>query len=178
MGTGLTTCTQTPSSMNTWVIACSLLASAAAGPLLVNVNGVFLPQHHSSSPYPTAYGYAAGPQHPIHHQQVAVAPAVVAVKVVEVAPVAAVKAVLAAAIPAVHAVHAVHTVAPAVPSITSSQYHAQDEAGNYHYGYRNIHSAKEVAGNVHEHYEAGYYTDLDSDRTVQYVADSSGFREV
>merc|ERR1711892_178865 len=131
MGTGLTTCTQTPSSMNTLIIACSLLASAAAGPLLVNVNGVFLPQHHSSSPYPTAYGYAAGPQHPLHHQQVAVAPAV-----------AAVKAVLAAAIPAVRAVHA---VAPAVPSITSSQYHGQDEAGNYHYGYRNRNSAKEVA---------------------------------
>merc|ERR1712106_383102 len=137
-----------------------------------NVNGVFLPQHHSSSPYPTAYGYAPGPQYSLHHQQVAVAPAVAAVKVVEVAPVAAVKAVPAAAIPAVHA------VAPAVPSITSSQYHAQDEAGNYHYGYRNINTAKEVAGNVHEHYEAGYYTDLDNDRTVQYVADSSGFREV
>merc|ERR1711892_408549 len=107
MGTGLTTCTQTPSSMNTLILACSLLASAAAGPLLVNVNGVFLPQHHSSSPYPTAYGYAAGPQHPLHHQQVAVP----AVKLVEVTPVAAVKAVPAAAIPAVHAVHA---VAPAV----------------------------------------------------------------
>merc|ERR1711892_1346469 len=156
--------------MNTLILACSLLASAAAGPLLVNVNGVFLPQHHSSSPYPTAYGYAAGPQHPLHHQQVAVAPAVAAVKVVEVAPIAAV--------PAVHAVHAVHAVAPAVPSIPSSQYHAQDEAGNYQYGYRNINSAREVAGNVHEHYEAGYYTDLDNDRTVQYVADSSGFREV
>merc|ERR1711892_431225 len=166
MGTGLTTCTQTPSSMNTLILACSLLASAAAGPLLVNVNGVFLPQHHSSSPYPTAYGYAAGPQHPLHHQQVAVAPAVAAVKVVEVA---AVNAVPAAAIPAVHAVHA---VAPAVPSTTSSQYHAQDEAGNYHYGYRNLNSAKEVAGNVHEHYEAGHYTDLDNGRTVQYVADS------
>merc|ERR1712106_43935 len=175
MGTVLTTCTQTPSSMNTLILACSLLASAAAGPLLINVNGVFLPQHHCSSPYPTAYGYAAGPQHPLHHQQVAVAPAVDAVKVVEVAPVAAVKAVPAAAIPAVHAVHA---VAPAVPSITSSQYHAQDEAGNYHYGYRNRNSAKEAAGNVHEHYKAGYYTDLDNDRTVQYVADSSGFREV
>merc|ERR1711892_1414237 len=159
MGTGLTTCTQTPSSMNTLIIACSLLASAAAGPLLVNVNGVFLPQHHSSSPYPTAYGYAAGPQHVLH--QVAAAPAVAAVNPVEVSPVAAVQAVPAA-----------------VQSITSSQYHAQDEAGNYQYGYRNRNSAKEVAGNVHEHYEAGYYTDLDNDRTVQYVADSSGFREV
>merc|ERR1711892_1012017 len=162
MGTGLTTCTQTPSSMNTLILACSLLASAAAGPLLVNVNGVFLPQHHSSSPYPTAYGYAAGHQHPFHHQHVAVA--VAAVKVVEVAPVAA--------------VNAVHAVAPAVPSITSSQYHAQDEAGNYQYGYRNRNSAKEVAGNVREHYETGYYTDLDNSRTVQDVADSNGFREV
>merc|ERR1711892_307190 len=176
MGTGLTTCTQTPSSMNTLILACSLLASAAAGPLLVNVNGVFLPQHHSSSPYPTAYGYAAGPQHALH--QVAAAPAVAAVNLVAVSPVAAVQAVP-------EAVHAVPTavvkavpVAPAVPSITSSQYHAQDEAGNYQYGYRNRNSAKEVAGNVHEHYEAGYYTDLDNSRTVQYIADSNGFREV
>merc|ERR1711892_1245810 len=101
MGTGLTTCTQTPSSMNTLILACSLLASAAAGPILVNVNGVFLPQHHSSSPYPTAYGYAAGPQHALHQ--------VAAVKLVEVSPVAAIQAVPAP-------VHAVPTaVVKAVP---------------------------------------------------------------
>merc|ERR1711892_1629787 len=126
MGTSLPTSTQTAPSMNTLILACSVLASAAAGPILVNVNGVFLPQHRSSSPYPTAYGYAAGPQHVLH--QVAAAPAVAAVKLVEVSPVAAVQAVPAAVPTAV--VKAV-PVAPAVPSITPSQYHAQDEAGNY-----------------------------------------------
>merc|ERR1712106_675161 len=176
MGTGLPTSTQKAPSMNTLILACSVLASAAAGPILVNVNGVFLPQHRSSSPYPTAYGYAAGPQHAL--RQVAAAPAVAAVNLVEVSPVAAVQAVPEAVQAVPPAVVKAVPLAPAVPSITSSQYHAQDEAGNYQYGYRNRNSAKEVAGNVHEHYEAGYYTDLDNSRTVQYVADTNGFREV
>merc|ERR1711892_1486836 len=101
MGTSLPTSTQTAPSMNTLILACSVLASAAAGPILVNVNGVFLPQHHSSSPYPTAYGYAAGPQHALHQ--------VAAVEVSPVSPVAAIQAVPAP-------VHAVPTaVVKAVP---------------------------------------------------------------
>merc|ERR1711892_374837 len=158
MGTDLTTGKLTPTNMKTAILICSLLSAASAGPILVNVNGVYLPHQYSSAPYPTAYGYAAGPA--------AAVPAAVVPAVVKSAPVAAVQA---APVAAVHA-------APAVQTVASSQYHAQDEAGNYKYGYKNINSAKEAAGNVHEHYEAGYYTD--HARTVQYVADVNGFREV
>merc|ERR1711892_1182748 len=183
MGTDLTTGKLTPTNMRTAILICSLLSAASAGPILVNVNGVYLPHQYSSAPYPTAYGYAAGPAHAVH------VPQAVTLAAAHVAPVAAVHAVPAAAVPAavvpavvksapvaagqaapVAAVHA----APAVQTVASSQYHAQDEAGNYKYGYKNINSAKEAAGNVHDHYEAGYYTD--HARTVQYVADVNGFR--
>merc|ERR1712106_27758 len=187
MGTDLTTGKLTPANMRTAILVCSLLSAASAGPILVNVNGVYLPHQYSSAPYPTAYGYAAGPAHAVHVPQavtlaaahvapVAAVPAVVVPAVVKSAPVAAV-AVAAAPVAAVQAapLAAVHA-APAVQTVASSQYHAQDEAGNYKYGYKNINSAKEAAGNVHEHYEAGYYTD--HARTVQYVADVNGFREV
>merc|ERR1711892_733163 len=168
MGTDLTTGKLTPTNMKTAILICSLLSATSAGPILVNVNGVYLPHQYSSAPYPTAYGYAAGPAHAVH------VPQAVTLAAAHVAPVAAVHAVPAAAVPAapVAAVHA----APAVQTVASSQYHAQDEAGNYKYGYKNINSAKEAAGNVHDHYEAGYYTD--HARTVQYVADVNGFREV
>merc|ERR1739838_714711 len=126
MGTDLTTGKLTPTNMKTAILICSLLSAASAGPILVNVNGVYLPHQYSSAPYPTAYGYAAGP-------------AQVAAVAVAAAPVAAVQA---APVAAVHA-------APAVQTVASSQYHAQDEAGNYKYGYKNINSAKEAAGNVH-----------------------------
>merc|ERR1739838_699091 len=183
--TDLSTGKLTPTNMKTVILICSLLSAASAGPILVNVNGVYLPHQYSSAPYPTAYGYAAGPAHAVHVPQavtlagahVAPVAAVHAVPaVVKSAPVAAV-AVAAAPVAAVQAasVAAVHA-APAVQTVTSSQYHAQDEAGNYKYGYKNINSAKEAAGNVHDHYEAGYYTD--HARTVQYVADVNGFREV
>merc|ERR1739838_685633 len=187
MGTDLTTGKLTPTNMKTAILICSLLSAASAGPILVNVNGVYLPHQYSSAPYPTAYGYAAGPAHAVH------VPQAVTLAAAHVAPVAAVRVhavpaavVPAAAVPAVvksapvaavqaAPVAAVHA-APAVQTVASSQYHAQDEAGNYKYGYKNINSAKEAAGNVHEHYEAGYYTD--HARTVQYVADVNGFREV
>merc|ERR1711892_524933 len=190
MGTDLTTGKLTPTNMRTAILICSLLSAASAGPILVNVNGVYLPHQYSSAPYPTAYGYAAGPAHAVH------VPQAVTLAAAHVAPVAAVHAVPAAAVPAVvksapvaavavaaapvaavqaAPVAAVHA-APAVQTVASSQYHAQDEAGNYKYGYKNINSAKEAAGNVHDHYEAGYYTD--HARTVQYVADVNGFREV
>merc|ERR1711892_1120800 len=180
MGTDLTTGKLTPTNMKTAILICSLLSAASAGPILVNVNGVYLPHQYSSAPYPTAYGYAAGPAHAVHVPQAvtlaAADPAAVVPAVVKSAPVAAV-AVAAAPVAAVQAapVAAVHA-APAVQTVASSQYHAQDEAGNYKYGYKNINSAKEAAGNVHDHYEAGYYTD--HARTVQYVADVNGFREV
>merc|ERR1711892_475186 len=145
MGTDLTTGKLTPTNMRTAILICSLLSAASAGPILVNVNGVYLPHQYSSAPYPTAYGYAAGPAHAVH------VPQAVTLAAAHVAPVAAVHAVPAAAVPAavvpavvksapvaavqaapVAAVHA----APAVQTVASSQYHAQDEAGNYKYGYK------------------------------------------
>merc|ERR1739838_430817 len=148
MGTDLTTGKLTPTNMETAILICSLLSAASAGPFLVNMNGVYLPHQYSSAPYPTAYGYAAGPAHAVHVPQAAVSAAAVPA-VVKSAPVAAV-AVAAAPVAAVQAapVAAVHA-APAVQTVASSQYHAQDEAGNYKYGYKNINSAKEAAGNVH-----------------------------
>merc|ERR1739838_1267235 len=138
MGTDLTTGKLTPTNMKTAILICSLLSAASAGPILVNVNGVYLPHQYSSAPYPTAYGYAAGPAHAVH------VPQAVTLAAAHVAPVAAVHAVPAAAVPAVVksgpvaavAVAAVHA-APAVQTVASSQYHAQDEAGNYKYGYKN-----------------------------------------
>merc|ERR1711892_1633909 len=169
MGTDLTTGKLTPTNMKAAILICSLLSAASAGPILVNVNGVYLPHQYSSAPYPTTYGYAAGPAHAVH------VPQAVTLAAAHVAPVAAIRvhAVPAAVVPAA-AVPAVVKSAPVVQTVASSQYHAQDEAGNYKYGYKNINSAKEAAGNVHDHYEAGYYTD--HARTVQYVADVNGFR--
>merc|ERR1740137_156883 len=171
------------SRMRAVVLISSFLAAASASPFIVNVNGVYLPQQYGAAPYPTAYGYAAGPAHAFHTTQAVRTAPVAAVKSIAAVPIAAAvpavavdfaKAAPVAAV-AVEAVPTAHA-APAVQSVTSSQYHAQDEAGNYKYGYKNINSAKEAAGNVHDHYEAGYYTD--HARTVQYVADVNGFRHV
>merc|ERR1739838_934464 len=99
MGTDLTTGKLTPTNMKTAILICSLLSAASAGPILVNVNGVYLPHQYSSAPYPTAYGYAAGPAHALHVPQAVTLAA---------APVAAVQA---APVAAVHAAPAVQTVA-------------------------------------------------------------------
>merc|ERR1711892_812464 len=132
MGTDLTTGKLTPTNMRTAILICSLLSAASAGPILVNVNGVYLPHQYSSAPYPTAYGYAAGPAHAVHvPQAVTLAAAqVAAVRVhavpAAVVPAAAVPAVVKSApVAAVHVapVAAVHAV-PAVQTVASSQYHA------------------------------------------------------
>lgn len=92
--------------------------------------------------------------------------------------------VAAAAVPAVPSVHAV-AAAPAplsVPTpanpLSSSQYHAQDEFGNYEYGYNNINSAKQERGNALGGVEGSYsYVDGHGlPQQVNYVADALGFR--
>jgi len=67
---------------------------------------------------------------------------------------------------------------PAVASLTSSQYHAQDELGQYSYGYAGGPSAKseskDAFGNVR-----GSYSYIDANgitQTTNYVADDNGFR--
>ena len=60
-------------------------------------------------------------------------------------------------------------------SVTSSQFHAQDEEGNYSFGYKNPNSARQETGNaltgVTGSYSDGYHT-------YNYIADDFGFRHV
>lgn len=120
--------------------------------------------------------------HALHAARVApvaahVAPvAPVAVKAAHVAPVVAAPAPVA-----VKAAPVVAAPAPApAPAVTSSQYHAQDEAGNYEYGYSNQNSAKVERGNIYTGVEGSYsYVDgYGLPQKVSYVADALGFRAV
>jgi len=107
------------------------------------------------------------------------------------APVAAPVAVAAAAPVAVAAApHAVAAAAPravaAAPvavashgdyqSVSSSQYHSQDEEGNYAFGYNNVNGARQEEGNSLTGV-MGSYTGA-AGNTVHYVADQWGFRLV
>ena len=66
-----------------------------------------------------------------------------------------------------------------INSVTSSQFQAQDEAGNIVYGYQNVNSAKQERGNIHGGVESSYsYVDEAGVHTVNYVADDLGFRIV
>ena len=69
--------------------------------------------------------------------------------------------------------------APLSPGSTSSQWHAQDEAGHSEYGYRNVNSAKHEAG-LAGHSVRGSYSWVDEAgfHEVHYVADENGFRIV
>merc|ERR1712112_164606 len=70
--------------------------------------------------------------------------------------------------------------APFAPAPTNlgSQFHAQDELGNLHYGYSNLVSAKQEQGNTYGGGSGGYsYVDPEGIlQRVQYIADSAGFR--
>lgn len=85
----------------------------------------------------------------------------------------AVPAATATAVPVSTSV--VKTV-PAAPS--ASQFHAQDEFGNYEYGYQNINSAKREGGNARTGVTGAYsYRDaFGIKRSFSYVADDLGFR--
>merc|ERR1719340_284806 len=67
--------------------------------------------------------------------------------------------------------------APA-PYTVGSQFHSQDELGNINYGYSNINSAKQEAGNTYGGVQGAYsYVDANGDlQRVEYVADDLGFR--
>ena len=69
------------------------------------------------------------------------------------------------------------TVAVAAP-VVSSQYHAQDELGQYNYGYSNPNSAK-VETKDADGIVRGSYSYIDANgklQTVQYISDVFGFR--
>jgi len=64
--------------------------------------------------------------------------------------------------------------------ITAMQHHAQDEFGNYRYGYANPTAQKEEQGNVNAAVTGTYNYNVAPglNRRVDYVADASGFRIV
>merc|ERR1711983_56040 len=71
-----------------------------------------------------------------------------------------------------------YTFAPVPAPAVSSQFAAQDEFGNTHYGYSNLASAKQESGNAFTGV-AGSYQYVDANgvlQTVNYVADALGFR--
>ena len=88
-------------------------------------------------------------------------------------PVAAVAPVTTNAVPVSTSV-----VKPIAAAPSTSQHHKQDEFGNYEYGYANINSAKQEAGNVHTGVSGSYsYRDaFGIERRLSYVADGLGFR--
>merc|ERR1711908_149665 len=61
------------------------------------------------------------------------------------------------------------------PAVTSSQFHSQDEAGNFAFGYANPTSQREESCNVETGVVRGSYTNAWG-RTIHYVADNFGFR--
>ena len=61
------------------------------------------------------------------------------------------------------------------PGVTSSQYHAQDEEGNYSFGYNNPNSARMETGNPITGVMGSY---SDGFSTYHYVADRNGYRLV
>merc|ERR1712142_672684 len=89
-------------------------------------------------------------------------------------------AYLAAAPPAVAPVAPVAAVAPIAPEVTSSQYRAEDEAGNTAYGYQNINNAAEQRGTANGNGVTGSYSYVDEagHHSVSYVADDFGYRVI
>merc|ERR1711915_1073685 len=138
------------------------LSSGEADPYLLNVafGGYTSPYSYPGLGYasPSAYGYAA-PAAPL----ASVGQAGHGTPTAYTAPVA----------PAVTTHDKVPAPAKAA-SVTSSQFHAQDEEGNYSFGYKNPNSARQETGNaltgVSGSYSDGYHT-------YNYIADL-GFRRV
>lgn len=67
---------------------------------------------------------------------------------------------------------------PQIAQSVSSQYHAQDEAGGYNYGYSNGQSSKQEAKGP-DGVVRGAYSYIDANgklQTVQYISDALGFR--
>jgi len=73
----------------------------------------------------------------------------------------------------------VHEAVPTtkVPDVLSRQYHAQDDFGNYKYGYVNPHFEKHESGNADTEVR-GHYRYIDGNglnRIIEYIADQDGF---
>ena len=70
---------------------------------------------------------------------------------------------------------AVADIPSEVPSVTSTQFHSQDEEGNYAFGYSNNNSYRVESGSAVGGVTGSYY---DGFMTYNYVADHQGFRHV
>ena len=99
--------------------------------------------------------------------------AVIAKPAVQVLPKAApvVAKVKAAPVPIVATVKAVPN------SVVSSQFHAQDELGNYRFGYDNENSARSESGNS-DSVVTGSYVNKAQGTTINFVSDNLGFRQI
>merc|ERR1712059_25855 len=84
----------------------------------------------------------------------------------------------AAAAPIAVAPFAAAPFAAVAPETTSSQFRAEDEAGNTAYGYQNINNAAEQHGSAYGNGVQGSYSFRDEAgiHTVSYVADDLGYR--
>merc|ERR1712018_439900 len=130
----------------------------------------------ASAQYPVAYAAGLGYAPHAAYGAYGVAPAAyhgVAAAYHAAAPVAA-------AAPAVAPVAPVAAVAPIAPEVTSSQYRAEDEAGNTAYGYQNINNAAEQRGTANGNGVTGSYSYVDEagHHSVSYVADDFGYRVI
>merc|ERR1712210_437928 len=128
----------------------------------------------ASAQYPVAYGAGLGYAPHAAYGAYGVAPAAyhgVAAAYHAAAPVA---------VAAAPAVAAVAPVAPIAPEVTSSQYRAEDEAGNTAYGYQNINNAAEQRGTANGNGVTGSYSYVDEagHHSVSYVADDFGYRVI
>merc|ERR1719397_99208 len=119
---------------------------------------------YSYLPYATSYGYNL----PVQQVQ----------PIVSSAPVAAVQEVVASApVAAVQQVQPV--VSSAVPAdLTNSQFHAQDDIGQYNYGYSSPTSTKQELKTA-DGVTRGSYSYVDANGLVQavnYISDAMGFK--
>jgi hypothetical protein len=125
------------------------------------------------------HGYAHGAAHGYGYAPATLAAVSPAVSAVVSAPVVTNYAAPAAvAAPVVAAAPAVATVKAVPANVHAQQFHAQDEFGNFEYGYDNPNSQKKEAGLAGAAVR-GHYTVKDGfglDRRVDYVADAAGFR--
>ena len=170
----------------------AVAAPAVAAPAVVATKAAeghaMVPQvPYSYLPYATAYGYQAAPVATVnaapvaavHAAPVTVQAAPVAVSTANVAVHSAPVAVHSAPV-AVHAAPVAVAAAPAVvaPALTGSQYHSQDDVGQYSFGYNDLNSVRQEVKTIDGAVKGAYqYVDTNGlVQTVQYIADEAGFR--
>ncbi len=138
--------------------------------------------HHGLAlPYAAAV-HRAAPIAAVHHAAPIAAVRTAPAAIHHAAPAVAVKAAHiaapAVAVKAAPAIAVKAAPAPAAPGVHATQYHAQDEFGNFEFGYDNPISSRREKGNAYEGVHGSYsYVDGHGiNQKVDYVADAAGFR--